>query len=264
MLTVNLHGHLEEKFGTGFKFDAKTVGETISALQANFPEFSHELAKDNRAYHVLVDAEDYADSEKVTHPIKTDSTVDIIPAMEGSGGGLGAIGAIILGAVLIVAAPYAAATLFQGVLAPMGVYGVTASVVAGITSIGWGLALAGVASLLAPDKPDTSRTDSKSTSLQSGENVVGQGMPVPVGYGRLLLGSVVISATYQSNLTLRSYATSYKYNNTIYDAHVDPLVSPQAVADWLKQYGYIDQSIYINLDANDFLQWNLPVLTSLP
>jgi predicted phage tail protein len=53
MLTVRLHGHLEEKYGSEFKFAASTVREVIDALQANFDDFTEEFIKDMRTYSLL-------------------------------------------------------------------------------------------------------------------------------------------------------------------------------------------------------------------
>lgn len=212
MLTVRLHGHLEEKFGSEFYFEAATVREVIDALQANFDDFTEEFIKDERAYNILVDAEAQEVGGCVV-PIKTDSTIDIIPIIGGAGF-LKALGLIIVGALLVIAAPYAAGALFQaGLIGAGSVTGLSVAAVAGgiqatVAAIGWGLALAGVASLLAgPDGPDGGGP--KSSSLSQMENIVGQGMPVPIGYGRLLLGSIVLSSTATSSYIKTSYAYTY-------------------------------------------------------
>jgi hypothetical protein len=48
----------------------------------------------------------------------------------------------------------------------------------------------------------------KSTAFSDSENVVGQGSPVPIGYGRLIIGSNVISMTNESSLGAFLNATS--------------------------------------------------------
>ena len=232
MLTVRLHGHLEEKYGSEFRFEAATVREVIDALQANFDDFTEEFIKDMRAYNILVDAE----SQEVIGclvPIKTDSTIDIIPIIGGAGF-LKSLGLIIVGAVLIIASGGTAAGFMAGAIggnlgagfaavaagASFGAVAATgfAAAVGGAlavaaSAIGWGLALAGVASLLAgPDGPDGGGADS--SSLSQTDNIIGQGMPIPVGYGRLMVGSLVLSATSTSSYTEVSKAWTYYDTDT--------------------------------------------------
>ena len=226
MLTVRLHGHLEDKYGSEFKFQATSVREVIDALQANFDDFTEEFIKDQRAYNILVDAEAQEINGCIV-PIKTDSTIDIIPIIGGAGF-LKSLGLIIVGALLIVAAPYAAGFLFggtAGATAVGAVYGLGATLggvvgatVTAITAVGWGLALAGVASLLAgPDGPDGGGP--QSTSLSNTENIIGQGMPIPIGYGRLMVGSVVLSATFSSSYVQSS--GSWTYEDTVAGVNKD-------------------------------------------
>lgn len=218
MLTVRLHGHLEEKFGSEFRFQASSVREVIDALQANFDDFTEEFIKDERAYNILVDYE-MQDINGCVLPVKTDSVIDIIPIIAGAGNIFKSLALIVVGALLITFAPYVAGALLPGVtgaslttFAAAGLVTATqAAVIGAVTAIGWGLALAGVASLLAgPDGPDGG--GEQSSSLNSAENIVGQGMPIPIGYGRLMVGSVVLSATYTSSYVRTSQ--SYTYENT--------------------------------------------------
>lgn len=231
MLTVRLHGHLEEKYGSEFRFEAKTVREVIDALQANFDDFTEEFIKDQRAYNILVDAE-AQEVEGCVVPIKTDSTIDIIPIIGGAGF-LKTLGLIVIGAVLIIATAGAATMLAGGFatglagslgagLISMGVTSTLA--VSAISAIGWGLALAGVASLLAgPDGPDGGGPES--SSLSQVDNIIGQGMPIPVGYGRLMMGSVVLSATFLSSYVQVSQA--WVYEDTTTGTHIDYVINTE-------------------------------------
>lgn len=235
MLTVRLHGHLEESYGSEFKFEARTVREVIDALQANFNDFTEEFIKDERAYTIVVDAE----AQKLTDcvlPLKSDSTIDIVPVIAGAGNVFGAIALIIVGAILIAATGGAVAALFAGTagsatgLAGLGVSALTGlagvvgqtaalAIFAGVGAIGAGLLLSGVASLLAgPDGPDGA--GEKSSSLSRTDNIVGQGLPVPIGYGRLMIGSVVLSASFVSSLSKISSAYTYKTGGVWVDRHL--------------------------------------------
>lgn len=243
MLTVRLHGHLEEKYGSEFKFEASTVREVIDALQANFSDFTEEFIKDGRAYSVVVDSE-AQELEACYMPINTNSTIDIIPAIGGAGFGK-ALGLIFV-AFLLLFPPTAAAiggaiaggggafagafgAVLQGASAAAVISGTTtlaatlgALTAVGLQAVAWGLALAGVASLLAgPDGPDGG--GERSSSLNRTDNIVGQGVPIPIGYGRLLVASVVISASYTSSWI--QVIPAYTYEDTIANTWVDKHLS---------------------------------------
>lgn len=123
------------------------------------------------------------------------------------GGNLGAgFAAVAAGASFSAVAATGFAAAVGGALAVAG------------SAIGWGLALAGVASLLAgPDGPDGG--GAKSSTLNQSENIVGQGMPIPVGYGRMMVGSLVLSATSTSSYSETSKA--WTYENTQLDTWQD-------------------------------------------
>jgi predicted phage tail protein len=224
MIIIRLHGHLKQLFGEMFKFEARTVREAIHALDCNIASFRNELTKDGRRYHIVVnEKEDYADQNKIYFPLGADSVVDVIPEFEGGGfslkGALMAIAGILLiiyaPALVMGAASWAAggsfAAGFAGAVAAGGAAttGALASFGAGwaaaasaIGYIGTSLATMGIASMLAPDQQKTEdEGGKKSSSLSSIENTMGQGIPIPVGYGRLLCGSNVISFITSSNLS---------------------------------------------------------------
>lgn len=117
-------------------------------------------------------------------------TLHIVPVIGGAKNGL--LG-IVLGAALIVASFYLPATpLIAGLGAASPSF---ASIAFGI---GTSLVLGGVAGILAPT-PKTSAGAAEATNLPSytfngAVNTTAQGQPVPVGYGRMIIGSAVASA----------------------------------------------------------------------
>jgi predicted phage tail protein len=209
MLTVHLHGYLEEQFGTGYSFEAKSVKEVIEALRANFDTFTEEFIKDERAYHILIDNTSSAEEECFL-PLHRDSTIDIVPVISGSGSFLKALGIVVLGAALIWAAPALAGSLVGSL--GIGATATAAATAAGtvataIAGIGVSLIVAGVASLLY--KEPKTREGGSSSNLGKGENIVGQGYPVPLGYGKFLIGSIVLSASYVSSKLIEVPAWTY-------------------------------------------------------
>ena len=68
-----------------------------------------------------------------------------------------------------------------------------------VTQVGMSLALGGVAQILAPTpntpEPKESAENTPSYLFNGAVNTTAQGHPVPIGYGRLIVGSAVISAS---------------------------------------------------------------------
>jgi predicted phage tail protein len=195
MITVNLHGHLKDSFGTGHKFSANTLSEVLKALDANFDDFSNQVVKDERRYSIVVDHKvDYGTEEMIPAPIGTNSEVDIIPYIEGSGEGTGGW-QILAGAILVVVG------LIPGPWSPFAL------------AAGVGLIIGGIATLLIPDvEVEDDDTATKGSSFKNAKNLVGQGYPVPVGYGQLRIGSNLISAFFTNSYEIVSTARVWKNN----------------------------------------------------
>jgi predicted phage tail protein len=101
------------------------------------------------------------------------------------------LGQVLLGAALITAAIFMPPSI--GAISLFG----SATVASVVGSIGVSLVLGGVAQMLSPPKdlsPGSQDTSSPSYAFNGAVNTTAQGNPVPVGYGRLIVGSAVISA----------------------------------------------------------------------
>lgn len=246
MLTVRLHGHLEEKFGSEFHFYASSIREVIDALQANFDDFTEEFIKDQRAYNILIDFE-AQEMVGCFMPLKSDSTIDIVPIVGGAGNIFKTIGMIIVAAILIIQPQFLLAALPAFFSTTAGGYI--------LSTIGFSLLMAGVSSLLAgPDGPDGGGPES--STLNQTDNIVGQGMPVPIGYGRMMLGSVVLSATSTSSYIKTSKA--YTYNNTQSGYWADTNTGvPSEVFRPLEAFTGEDGYVYsaLNIDPLSIEEW---------
>ncbi len=189
MREVKLYGELGRRFGRLHRFDVATPAEAIRALCANFKGFEQALDAYRPGFHVLVGQRDAAASDDALQdPFDRTAPIKIIPAFAGAKSGWMSI---ILGAALI-----AAAFFMPAAIGGLSLFGTT-TVASLAGTIGFGLALGGVAQLLSP-------TPSSPTNAENGEsrnsyvfngavNVTTQGGPVPVGYGRMIVGSVVAS-----------------------------------------------------------------------
>ena len=197
MTTINFHGHLGESIGSIWKLDVSSVGEAMHAInilsKRKLFNYLLECDKVGAKYKVLINNQLFKSKKKlnvdnINEIIESElainrsnlKTIDVVPVIEGADSD---IFAIIVGVVLIIVG-IATFTVGGGVL-----------IVAGL-----GLVAAGVINLLAkpPEFEDFTEGKKAQSYLFNGpENVTREGGPVPIGYGRLLIGSQVISASYE-------------------------------------------------------------------
>lgn len=187
MKTIILLGELGKRYGRRHMLDVKSPAEAVRALCANFKDFAAFVSASserNVGYRVLNMREDVGEDE-LHNPASR--RITIVPVVAGSGG---SVGKILVGAALI-----AAAVLVPG-LGAVTLFGTTtlATVAFGV---GVSLALGGVAEMLAPQPKyeGPKEEDQQPSYVFNGPvNTTAQGQPVPVGYGRMIVGSAVISA----------------------------------------------------------------------
>lgn len=195
MKKITLYGHLAKRFGRHHHFDVRNPAEALRALCANFAGFrEHVLEHGAAGYHVRV-GKDYRNLDGLSYPV--DGTISIIPAVGGAGGD----GQVILGAALMIAAPYMAAYAASAMAGSIASTAATAAMTAAITSkiqsVGVALILGGVAQMLfaAPAAQTSEPAESTPGYAFNGPvNTVTQGNAVPVCYGKLMIGSQVVSA----------------------------------------------------------------------
>ena len=191
MKTVILNGELGKRFGKRHRLDVSTAGEAIRALVANFPAIERHLVDTQGVgYRVKLHKAPLTDIKELHQPVGGD-TITVTPVIAGAGRGLGQI---LLGAALI-----AASFFIPGLPIMAGVLNTTAVAIGNaVFYAGVSLALGGVAQMLSP-APKTNepqeRPENRPSYIFNGPvNTTSQGQPVPVGYGRLIVGGAVISA----------------------------------------------------------------------
>ncbi len=202
--TVKVYGHLAEHCGQSvFEALVRVPADAIKFLLCNFPELRG-LMRDGY-YKVAVGKFDLqlADHpEQLHYPMAADDVVKIIPVVSGAGGK--GLGQILLGAALIgVAVASGGAGLFAGGSAGFGVTasgGVAAAstaakfaVVAG--NLGLALTLGGIAQMITPvpKPPELGGEGQGGFAFSGAQNTSQEGIPVPVVYGEMIVGSVVLS-----------------------------------------------------------------------
>lgn len=196
MKTVILHGQLGKLFGRKHRLAVKTAGEAVRALIANFPAIERYLIEtQNVGYRIKLHDAPLMDTKEMHHPVGG-PTITITPVIAGS---KSALGTILLG-VAIVGLAFATG---GASLVATGMFGfgtaVTTTFFGSIAiGIGTSLVLGGVAQMLAPtpkaQDPNERPENQPSYNFNGPVNTTAQGQPVPIGYGRLLVGGAVISA----------------------------------------------------------------------
>lgn len=163
--------------------DTNTPAEAVRYLCSQFPAARAYLtgAKDKGVGFAVFRGKENIGADNLKEPVGSDD-IRIAPIVMGSKNG--GVFQIIVGIVLVLVGSFA--TVFTG---PVG---------AAMVAVGWGMIVGGVVQLLTPvpkgakgrDRPD----NAASYVFSGAVNTQAQGNPVPLLYGRMIVGSAVISA----------------------------------------------------------------------
>jgi predicted phage tail protein len=199
---IKLYGQLAEFVGyKEFEVKVNNLSQAVSFLVNNFPEI--EAHMNPKYYQVKVGDYDIGEDE-ISYPIGKQD-IHFIPVISGAGRG---IGKILLGAALIGISfgfPFTlgagpSLSLEAGISTGFGIAKAGALSKAAFY-IGGALVLQGVSELLFPlPKLENSEEDPQLSFNFSGiQNTSRAGTPVPIVYGEIFTGSVVISAAIDTN-----------------------------------------------------------------
>lgn len=167
MTEIHLHGILGKKYGRLHRFAVKEPKDVVRALGANYENFSKDLKdllKKNIVYSIVADdqwvqGDSFAKKDKV-------KKIDFVPAIIGS-----------TPTVWIIAFSFAisiASAVYSYVQAGKQRYPEI------------------------PGAEGVSSANSRSLSFSNRENITEQGNPVPLVYGRMKVGSLVIQSSVKS------------------------------------------------------------------
>ena len=202
---IRLYGHLAEHCGQKvFEAVARTPAEAIRFLLCNFPELRSIMGAGHYTVAVGPHTLELGESpDQLTYPLMADDDIRIIPVVTGANIfrnlAFIALGAVLIGAAIASGGVSLGLTGFQS-SAVVGVSSTSAlqagAIAAAAGNIGIGLALTGVAGLLSPTiaAPDIDNDPRNNNSFSGVQNTSREGIPVPVAYGEVIVGSVVISA----------------------------------------------------------------------
>lgn len=194
---IRVYGRLAKFLGRrSFKAAVSTAAEAVRFLLANFPQLEKHMA--DQHYRVCIG--DYGLSMKELHDPSGKQTIKIIPVIGGNSGN--AVGDILIGVALV-----AGTLLIPGAAAWLG-----PTVSSLFVGTGVALVLGGTAQLLTPapsltpigdsvyadaglDSTEGTELDPQASYSFSGvQNTSRQGVPLPLVYGEMVVGSIVISA----------------------------------------------------------------------
>lgn len=185
MVNVRFYGSLKQ-FGSEFRLDCKTPAEVIQALTSQIPKLRQFIQQGLFTVRVGRDYFDNRYLEKgLNQHLKEDATVHFTPTLKGSKRG-GLFG-VITGVALI------AGALALGPLG-LGVIGANAAWMTG--GLGASMLLGGVTQMLTKIPSMSTGKDAEkkqSTSFSNLSNMAAQGRPMPLAYGRIRVGSLIIS-----------------------------------------------------------------------
>ena len=215
MKVVKVYGALRKKLGQcRFEFHADTPAQAIKALCVNFPGLEKWLIDSESngvGYRVTIGKEKVSDNnlQLLGCPWSEREVLSITPVLAGAGSsgaqiGIG-IGLIALSFLLPGAGAFGTTSLFGAAAAGAGAS--TAAVVGtalgtAFSLIGASLVLGGIAQAISPSPVQSGNTFERGREAAKLEsftfsgivNTAKQGLPVPIAYGRVFVGSAVLSS----------------------------------------------------------------------
>ena len=175
MIRLHLYGQLKKDYGEYMDFDARTPREAVTALAYQCPKYKKYLL-DNNWHIILGDKENEISEQELDIHLGKYQEVHLIPAIEGQG----KWGTAIVGAIILVVG----VVQWNPAVMAMGAGMMVGGLIAATTKV--------------PGIQDTRQEekDKRASFLFTGAvNSSTQGLPIPRGYGRVLIGSSVVSAS---------------------------------------------------------------------
>jgi predicted phage tail protein len=192
---IRLYGALAAKYGPVRRYAVSSPRSAYKALQANLGDFFDTIETMELRTVISAgadpDADDAMDLDLEQIPMKTGRmTIHIIPVPAGAvnNKGRGTLKTVVGLAIITIAFIASGGNPLVLLEAP--------------ALFGASMALSGISLLIAPAPPGVDpneREDDSSTLFNSTANVAAQGHPVPIIYGLCKVGSVVVSAGYDTD-----------------------------------------------------------------
>ena len=199
---VKLYGQLAEFVGHK-EFDVKveSVAQAVSFLIHNFAGLEAYMSP--KYYQVKV-GNDEIGTDELGYPVGQQD-IHFIPVISGAGRGFGKIllGALLITGAVMAGGGFGALKMFggEGLVFAGGKFGAALGGMA--MNLGIGLTIMGVSEMLfplpEPQKFNSEEDPQLSFNFSGVQNTSRAGTPVPIVYGEIITGSVVISAAVDTN-----------------------------------------------------------------
>ena len=199
---VKLYGQLAEFVGhKEFEVKVDNVAQAVSFLIHNFAGLEAYMSP--KYYQVKV-GNDEIGTDELGYPVGQQD-IHFIPVISGAGRGFGKIllGALLITGAVMAGGGFGALKMFggEGLVFAGGKFGAALGGMA--MNLGIGLTIMGVSEMLfplpEPQKFSSEEDPQLSFSFSGVQNTSRAGTPVPIVYGEIITGSVVISAAVDTN-----------------------------------------------------------------
>ena len=197
---IKLYGELAKFLGQRtFEAEVNNAAQAVRFLVTNFPTVEKYMS--DKYYKVIID--NWELEEKELHYPTGQSDIKIVPVITGAGGASGR--QILFGAILI-----GASFMFPGagMFGHTGLFGAGPAVTGGfftkmgtyVSVMGASMVLGGINQMLTPtpDVPEESQDPRRSFNFSGIQNTSRAGVAVPVHYGRVITGSITVSANIEN------------------------------------------------------------------
>ena len=194
MTELSIEGKLGKLLGSSWKLNVSSFTELFNALEANTQKLRNYLRGHKKEYWAIFVDGERVDADGFLYDNIKNKKIKIIPILAGAAGTIAAAIVVEMGI-----------TSTLGALLMEFVLTVIIS-----TALSFGISLL-IAKLLNSDDPEAVNTTS--FLFGSPENVADQGQVVPVGYGRIRVGSKVISVS-STNVDRAVWERSSDFGNS--------------------------------------------------
>lgn len=193
MTTVYLHGILKKEYQDYFKLNLNYPSDVVRAIDCNRRGFKgrlNELSLQGFNYAILINKKLIKSSEEL-NSFGSCERIDLVPMIIGSGGFIAGL---------------------------LGLTGAAATITAAVINVGIAFVLTPKPDLGLPAEQDisaTSNADKESYIFSSNVNLAQQGSFLPIGYGRLKIGSSVIQSSIKSFPVIKPDSEALQSDNFI-------------------------------------------------
>ncbi|MDH0745725.1 tail assembly protein [Pseudomonas sp. GD03842] len=195
--TIRLYGTLGARFGRVHTLAVNSASEACRALGVLFPGFEQFMveSKDKGMAFAVFHGKRNIGKEELTDPPGR-AEIRIAPVIQGSK--RAGLLQTVVGVAIVAAASFFSGGIAAGGAGLFGTVGAGAATWGIAGAVGLSLALGGVSQMIAGTPKGLGSQDSADNRPSYGfngpVNTQAQGNPVPLGYGRMIVGSAVVSA----------------------------------------------------------------------